>query len=79
MTDNPKTKKILIASVPDFICAKSYNNSIKELFRTDDKKITALMLAKYLMLTTKEALLMEKDLMDRVRQGLIKQGEYEDD
>ena len=76
--DNVRTKKILIASVPDFINAKVYDNSISKLMSSDDKKITLLMLLKYLMLTSKEANAMEKEVMDKIKKGLIAKEENYD-
>ena len=72
MSDNQKTKRILINSIADFVNAKSYQNSIKRLMSSDDKKITALMIMKYLQITSKEMIFMEKDLMDRIKQALVK-------
>jgi len=76
-SDSSKTKKILVESTPDFIVARSYNNSIKKLMSSDDKKVTMLMLLKYLMLTSKEAIQMEKDLMEKIKNGLCASGESE--
>jgi thioredoxin-related protein len=76
-SDSSRTKKILIESTPDFIAAKSYGNSIKKLMSTDDKKVTMLMLLKYLMLTSKEAIQMERDLMEKIKNGLCAKEESE--
>lgn len=45
---------------------------------SDDKKITLLMLLKYLMLTTKEAGVIEKEVMEKIKNGLITKGEEYD-
>ena len=75
MIDNIKTKKILISASPDFINASSYDNSIKKLMSLDEKKVTMLMLLKYLLLTAKEAAQLEKEVMEKIKSGLVTQGE----
>lgn len=75
MIDNIKTKKILISASPDFINARSYDNSIKKLMSLDEKKVTMLMLLKYLLLTAKEAAQLEKEVMEKIKSGLVTQGE----
>jgi hypothetical protein len=75
--DNTKTRKILISSTPDYINAKSYNNSIKILMSSDERKVTQLMLMKYLILTSKEALALEKEVMDKIKTNLVGNGEEE--
>lgn len=71
--EDVKTKKFLIENNPDFINAKLYNNSIKNLFKNESKRVTTDMVCKFLMLSKIELIDLEKKVFSKIKTKIKKE------